>query len=108
MMNVILAFEKLNGVTTEEQMKTGKIRPGYNFFRTHMIFDINMNSKFIRKARLVTDGHKTDAPASITYSRFVSRDNVRISLTIASLNGLDIFSCDIGNIYLNATRREKL
>jgi hypothetical protein len=41
--------------------------------------------------RLVADGHKTDAPAStITYSSVVSRDSVRIALTIAALNDLDV------------------
>ena len=38
----------------------------------------------------------------------VSRDSVRIALTIASLNSLHVSACDIGNAYLNATCREKL
>ena len=67
-----------------------------------------MDGKFTRKARLVADGHKTDAPASITYSSVVSRDSVRVCLTAASLNGLDVFACDIENAYLNADCREKL
>ena len=41
MQNVRVAFELLEGVT-EEQMRTGKIKPGYNFITTHMIFDIKM------------------------------------------------------------------
>jgi len=73
-----------------------------------MIFDIKMNGSFTRKARLVADGHKTKPPTSITYSSVVSRDSVRIALTIASLNSLEISSCDIGNAYLNAPCREKL
>ena len=44
----------------------------------------------------------------ITYSLVVSRDPLRISLTIAALNGIDIFSCDIQNSYLSAELREKI
>jgi hypothetical protein len=61
-----------------------------------------------RKARLVADGHKTDAPTSITYLLVVSRDSVRIALTIAALNDLKILSCDIQNAFLTAPCREKL
>ena len=73
-----------------------------------MIFDIKMDGLFTRKARLVADGHKTKPPTSITYSSVVSRDSVRIILTIASLNSLEVSACDIGNAYLNALCREKL
>ena len=73
-----------------------------------MIFYIKMDGKFTRKALLVANGHKTDAPASITYSSVVSRDIVRVSLLIVSLNDLDICACDISNTYLNAKCREKL
>ena len=107
MKNVRIAFEKLDGITVEE-MKKGKVKPGYTHCGTHMIFDIKMDGKFTRKARLVADGHTTDAPSSITYSSVVSRESVRLSLLIASLNDLDIAACDIGNAYLNANCREKL
>ena len=71
-----------------------------------MIFDIKMSENFRRKARLVADGHKTTSPSSITYSSVVSRDSVRIALTLAALNDLDILSCDILNAYLTAPCRE--
>ena len=73
-----------------------------------MIFDIKMDGSFTRKARLVADGHKTKPPTSMTYSSVVSRDSVRIALTLASLNSLEVSACDIGNAYLNAQCREKL
>jgi hypothetical protein len=38
----------------------------------------------------------------------VSRDSVRIALTIAALNDLNIFACDIQNAFLTAPCREKL
>ncbi len=107
MKNVRVAFETQDGVTVDE-MKTGKVKPGYKFITTHMIFDIKMDGKFTRKARLVADGHKTDTPSSITYSSVVSRESVRLGLLIAALNDLDIACCDIGNAYLNADCREKL
>ena len=53
---------------------------------------------------MVADGHKNRPP----YSSVVTRDSVRIALTIASLTSLEISACDIGNAYLNAQCREKL
>lgn len=107
MKNVRIAFDKLENITVEE-MRSGKVRPGYSFCGTHMVFDIKMDGMFTRKARLVADGHKTSAPTSITYSSVVSRDSVRLAFMIASLNNLNVFACDIGNAYLNAKCREKL
>ena len=63
----------------------------------HMIFDINMDGNFTRKARLVADGHTTAPLSSIIYSSVVYRESVRISFLLRYLNGLDIFACDIGN-----------
>ena len=74
----------------------------------HMIFGINMDRKFTGKARLVADGHITAPSSSITYSSVVSRESVRISFLLASLNDFNIFACDIGNAYLNAKCREKI
>lgn len=82
--------------------------PGYSYCSPNMVSDIKMDGAFTRKARLVADGHKTRPPTSITYSSVVSRDRVRIALTIASLNSLHVSACDMGNAYLNATSREKL
>jgi hypothetical protein len=73
-----------------------------------MIFDVKMGENFRRKARFVADGHKTKTPAAMCYSSVVSRDSVRIALTIAALNDLDILACDIQNAYLTADCREKV
>ena len=67
-----------------------------------------MGEIFRRKARLVAGGHTTDAPSSITYSSVVSRDSVRLALTIAALNGLDVLGCDIHNAYISAPCKEKI
>ena len=52
--------------------------------------------------------HTTETPAALTYAYVVSRDSVRISLTIVALNGLNILACDIQNPYLIAQCREKI
>ncbi len=63
---------------------------------------------FSRKARLVANGNETDAPATLTYSKVVSRELVRIALLNASLNKLEVLACDIQNAYLTADCREKI
>ena len=73
-----------------------------------MIFDIKMGEKIRRKARLVAGVHTTETPAALTNASVVSRDSVRISLTIAALNNLKILACDIQNAYLPAKFREKI
>ena len=68
-----------------------------------------MGENFRRKARFVAGGHTTEVPESlITYSSVVSRDSVRIALTIAGLNGMKVMACDIQNAYLTADCREKI
>ena len=96
MTNFRISFERLDGVTPDE-MRKGKIKPGYEHVNEHIIFDIKMDGKFNRKARLVDDGHTTAPPSSITHSSIVSRESVRIEFILAPFNDLDIFSCDIGN-----------
>ena len=99
MKNVRPAFDPFEG-------KESDIPIGYQKIDCHMIFDIKMGENFRRKARLVAGGHTTDTPAALTYSSVVSRDSVRIALTIAALNDLKILACDIQNAYLTAKCRE--
>jgi hypothetical protein len=101
MKNVLVAFEEFDG-------KEEDIPPGYQYIDCHMIFDIKMGENFRRKARMVAGGHKTVTPAALTYSSVVSRDSVRIALTIAALNDLKVLACDIQNAYLTADCREKI
>ena len=78
-------------------MKRGESAPlGYQFIRCHVIWDVKLDS-FKRKSLLVPRGHMTEAPASITYSSVVSRDIVRIALTIAALHDLEVKAADIMN-----------
>ena len=81
---------------------------GYQEVKCHLIFDVKMGESFRRKARFVAGGHTTDVPTVLTYASVVSRDSVRIALTIAALNNLDVMACDIQNAYLTADCREKI
>ena len=64
-----------------------------------MIFDIKMED-FRQKARLVAGGHMMEAPKTLTYASIVSREIVRIALTIAALNDLEINTNDVQNAFL--------
>ena len=100
MKNVRVAFEAYEG----------KIESlvGYQKIKCHIIFDIKLGENFRRKCRLVAGGHTTETPSSLTYSSVVSRDSVRIALTVAALNELDVLGCDIQNAYISAPCREKI
>ena len=44
----------------------------------------------------------TEAPSAITYASVVSRETVRIALTLAALNDLDVQCGDVLNAYVTA------
>lgn len=56
----------------------------------------------------VAGGHTTEVLSSVMYASVVSRDSVRIALTIAALNDLKVLACDMQNAYLTADCREKI
>lgn len=103
MANVGIAFSP-----SEEENPHELEKLGYQLVNCHMIFDVKLGENFRRKARYVAGGHMTDTPASMTYSSVVSRDSVRICLTLAALNGLKVLSGDIQNAYLTAPNKEKI
>ena len=85
-----------------------KVPPGHQRMDCHMIFDVKLDG-FRRKARLVAGGHKTEPPASVlTYASVVSRETVRIALTVAALNDLQVKTSDVQNAYLTAPCAEKI
>ena len=100
MKNVRIAFDEYDGEISN--------LVGYQKIDCHLIFDIKFGENFRRKARMVAGGHTTSTPSTLTYSSVVSRDSVRIALTIAALNGLKVFAADIENAYLTAPCREKI
>ena len=98
MFNVGVAFEILDD--------NQRVPVGYEKVSGHLIFDVKMD--FTRKARYVLDGHKTEKPDNIsTYAGVVSRESVRIALTYAALNGLEVCAGDIRNAYLQAPSSQK-
>ena len=100
MSNVRVAFQFIEG-------DNPKAPPGYQTIGAHLIWDIKMED-FRRKARYVAQGNLTEAPKTMTYASVVSRESVRIALTLAALNDLEVKSADIQNAYLTAPCREKI
>jgi hypothetical protein len=78
--------------------------PTYQEIRCHMIFDVKMED-FRRKARFVAGGNTSDTPHAMTYESVVSRESVRVALTLAAL---DVKMADIENAYLTAPLTEKV
>ena len=97
MYNVGVAFEILD---------EGAHAPhGWKQVTRHLVWDVKMD--FTRKARWVLDGHKTLDPVGSTYAVVVSRESVRIALTYAALNDLDVFAANIRNACLLAPSSQK-
>jgi hypothetical protein len=97
MHNVGIAFSVLDA---------GQDAPvGWSKESGHIIYDVKMD--FTRKARWVLDGHKTANPIGSTYAGVVSRESVRIALTYAALNELEVTAADIRNAYLQAPSSQK-
>ena len=76
----------------------GKVEPGCTYLHCYMIFEVKMD--FRQKARFVANGAKTPNLTTTNFAGVVSRDTVRIALTYAALNGLNVMSSDILNAYL--------
>jgi hypothetical protein len=72
-----------------------------------VIFDVKMED-FRHKARCVAGGHTTGTPHAMTYASVVSRESLRIALTLSALNDLDLRMADIENAYLAAPITEKV
>jgi hypothetical protein len=98
MKNVRVAFKVLDA---NQNLPVDYLKIPYR-----LLFDIKLD--FTRKRRLVAGGHVTDPPAIITYASVVSRESVRIALTIAALNDLDVLGADISNAYLTAHTTERV
>ena len=100
MSNVRVAFKTLN--------EGDEPPPGYQYMQCHMIFEIKLDG-FRRKARLVGSGCMVkDTPAVVTYASVVSCNTVRIALTIAALNDLEVKASDVMNTFLTAPCTEKI
>ncbi len=99
MSNVRIAFKVMDD--------SDVVPPGYQQITGHIVWDVKMED-FRRKARYVADGHKVETPpATMTYAGVVSRETVRIALTMAALHDLEVKTCDIQNAFLTAPCSEK-
>ena len=85
-----------------------KVPPGYQFMDCHLVFDVKLEDNFRRKVRLVAGGHQLDQPQVITYSSVVSRESVRIALTMAALHDVQVKTSDIQNAFIQSPVEEKI
>jgi hypothetical protein len=60
----------------------------------------NINIDFTRKVCLISGGHTTEPPSSITYYNVIAKDSIRIAFY------LDILATDIRNACLHAFTKE--
>jgi hypothetical protein len=106
--NKEMAKVKIAGKThdgfTPQQAREGEVPDlfGFEEIGCHIVFDVKMD--FTRKVCFVAGGHTITAPSSMTCSSVISRDSIQLAFLIASLNDLNIMSCDLEN----APRREKI
>ena len=95
------AFEVFEGSESD-------LSPGYKKVRSHVIWDVKLGENFRRKSRVLAGCHTTTVPPNLTYSSVVSRDSIRIALTVTALNNLELLSCDNKGAYLTAKCRERI
>ena len=101
-----MALEMKNVGVAFEVLDVGVQAPsGWSRVTGHIVWDVKMD--LTRKARWVLDGHKTADVSYSTYAGVVSRESVRILMTYAALNGLDVVAADIRNAYLQAPSSRK-
>jgi hypothetical protein len=102
----VVALEIASVGIAFKQLPDGKDAPiRYQFIECHMIFDVKLDGK----ARMVAAGHMAEAPpAMMTYASVVSQESVRIALTIAALNDLDVKASDVMTAYLTAPCEERV
>ena len=84
--------------------------PTFQEILCHMVYDVKMEN-FQRKARVVAGGHMTEVSSATmtSYASVVSsRESVRIALTLAALNDLEVKTADIENAYLTAPIGEEI
>ena len=55
----------------------------------------------------MADGHLTKEPNETVYSGVVSLRNLRLTMFLSELNGLQLWGADVGNAYLQGLTKEK-
>ena len=95
---------QLKDYETFKDYGRGKAPAGDKVIKYHIVYDVKHDLR--RKARLVANGNMTPTPISSVYSSVVSLQGLRICLFLSELNGLEAWSMDIGNAYLEAYTEE--
>jgi hypothetical protein len=78
----------------------------YKKITVHMVYAVKHDGR--HKARFVAGGHLTDTPIDSVYSSVVSLRGIRLLVFIAEEQGLEVWSTDIGNAYLESFTQEKV
>ena len=79
-------------------------QPPHN--KTGMIHDVKWDGRL--KSRFMAGGHITKTPTDSVYSGVVSIQGIRIVTFLSELNGLKLWSTDVGNAYLESVTEEKV
>ena len=79
---------------------------GYKLITVHIVYAVKHDGR--HKARIVAGGHLTGAPTESTYSGVISLRGMRLLCFVSELNGLNLWTTDVGNAYLEALTTEKL
>jgi Reverse transcriptase (RNA-dependent DNA polymerase) len=102
-----LELSQLNKYTFKDLGSQALAAPhGYKKIRAHLVYDVKHDGR--HKARMVADGHLKTVPVDSVYSGLVSLHGIRMLVFLAELNGLQTWSTDIGNVYLEAEMKEKV
>jgi hypothetical protein len=92
---------------TFRDMGTGHVHlPDYQFIKCHIIYAVKHDGR--HKARFVAGGHLTTETVESVYSGVVSIRGLCLVMLLNELNGLEIYTADVGNAYLEAYTREKV
>ena len=103
-----ISSEMKNVKVVFDVLSDGQNAPiGQKSVKCQMIFDVKMED-FRQRSRYVAGGHMTNAPPTITYTSVVSCETVRLALTIAVLNDLQVKAADIMNAYVTAPITETI
>ena len=100
------AFAVMGYGTFNDKGKGGTAPNGYKKITIRFVYAVKHDGR--HKARLVAGGHLTDTPIDSVYSSVASLRGVRMITFLAELNGLEFWSTDIGNAYLESDTMEKV
>jgi len=99
-------LKTLESYITFKRVHRRQIPKDYKYIPLHFVFDVKSDGT--RKARLVAGGHIMSSPDCPLYSTVIKTESVRIIMTIAAKQGLQVITGDVGGAYLNAHCAEKV